>query len=174
MYIFCFRWSYCAARCTCQTCRSKVCQDCVAASWLQPLTSVTAQPQLWSRACSWKRCRRLTYQSVAVCVFLFVVHTVFCLTQVQSLVAPASRCLVTAVTSLANRYPRPVCNALIMPMLDHKDIGMVYLWAVQVTGMPSATLFISFISLTGIPQAELLNRLIEGCLDTHYRLLVLQ
>lgn len=31
-----------------------------------------------------------------------------------------------------------------------------------------------FVLFLGNPQAELLNRLIEGCLDSHYRLLVLQ
>lgn len=41
-----------------------------------------------------------------------------------------------------------MCHALIGPVLEEKNIGN--------------------------PQAELLNRLIEGCLDSHYRLLVLQ
>ncbi|XP_040049553.2 Fanconi anemia group E protein isoform X1 [Gasterosteus aculeatus] len=70
------------------------------------------------------------------------------LQKVLSLSEPASRCLVTAVTSLCSRYPRPTCDALIGPVLEEKDIGNL--------------------------QAELLNRLIEGCLDSHYRLLVLQ
>nr|XP_019944502.1 PREDICTED: Fanconi anemia group E protein [Paralichthys olivaceus] len=70
------------------------------------------------------------------------------LERVLSLSEPASRCLVTAVTSLCGRYPRPMCHALIGPILKEKNIGN--------------------------PQAELLNRLIEGCLDSHYRLLLLQ
>ncbi|KAM8863837.1 Fanconi anemia group E protein isoform 2-T2 [Spinachia spinachia] len=70
------------------------------------------------------------------------------LQKVLSLSEPASRCLVTAVTSLCSRYPRPTCDALIGPVLEEKDIGNL--------------------------QAELLNRLIEGCLDSHYKLLVLQ
>ncbi|XP_054465043.1 Fanconi anemia group E protein [Anoplopoma fimbria] len=70
------------------------------------------------------------------------------LQKVLSLSEPASRCLVTAVTSLCSRYPRPTCHALIGPVLEEKNIGN--------------------------SQAELLNRLIEGCLDSHYRLLVLQ
>ncbi|XP_073325878.1 Fanconi anemia group E protein [Pagrus major] len=70
------------------------------------------------------------------------------LKKVLSLLEPASRCLVTAVTSLCGRWPRPMCHALIGPVLEDKNIGN--------------------------PQAELLNRLIEGCLDSHYRLLVLQ
>ncbi|XP_070825016.1 Fanconi anemia group E protein [Chaetodon trifascialis] len=70
------------------------------------------------------------------------------LEKVLSLSEPASRCLVTAVTSLCSRCPRPMCHALIGPVLEEKSIGN--------------------------PQAELLNRLIEGCLDSHYRLLVLQ
>ncbi|GLD74692.1 Fanconi anemia group E protein isoform X1 [Lates japonicus] len=41
-----------------------------------------------------------------------------------------------------------MCHALIGPVLMEKNIGT--------------------------PQAELLNRLIEGCLDSHYRLLLLQ
>nr|XP_020476257.1 Fanconi anemia group E protein [Monopterus albus] len=69
------------------------------------------------------------------------------LEKVLSLSELASRCLVTTATSLCSRYPRPMCHALIGPVLD-KNIGN--------------------------PQAELLNRLIEGCLDSHYRLLVFQ
>ncbi|XP_045899669.1 Fanconi anemia group E protein [Micropterus dolomieu] len=70
------------------------------------------------------------------------------LEKVLSLSEPASRCLVTAATSLCSHFPRPMCHALIGPVLEEKNIGN--------------------------PQAELLNRLIEGCLDSHYRLLVLQ
>ncbi|XP_044068293.1 Fanconi anemia group E protein isoform X1 [Siniperca chuatsi] len=70
------------------------------------------------------------------------------LEKVLSLSEPASRCLVTAVTSLCSHCPRPMCHALIGPVLEEKNIGN--------------------------PQAELLNRLIEGCLDSHYRLLLLQ
>ncbi|XP_010747168.3 Fanconi anemia group E protein [Larimichthys crocea] len=70
------------------------------------------------------------------------------LEKVLSLSEPASRCLVTAVTSLCSSFPRPMCDALIGPVIEGKNIGN--------------------------PQAELLNRLIEGCLDSHYRLLVLQ
>ncbi|XP_067448192.1 Fanconi anemia group E protein [Thunnus thynnus] len=70
------------------------------------------------------------------------------LQKVLSLSEPASRCLVTTVTSFCSRYTRPMCHALIGPVLEEKDIGNT--------------------------QAELLNRLIEGCLDSHYRLLVLQ
>ncbi|KAM3618618.1 uncharacterized protein V6R79_022590 [Siganus canaliculatus] len=70
------------------------------------------------------------------------------LDKVLSLSEPASRCLVTATTSLCCHCPRPMCQALIRPVLEEKSIGT--------------------------PQAELLNRLIEGCLDSHYRLLVLQ
>lgn len=70
------------------------------------------------------------------------------LQKVLALSEPASRCLVTAVTSLCSRYPRPTCHALIGPLLEEKNMGNL--------------------------QAELLNRLIEGCLDSHYRLQVLQ
>ncbi|XP_033484232.2 Fanconi anemia group E protein [Epinephelus lanceolatus] len=70
------------------------------------------------------------------------------LQKVLSLSEPASRCLVSAVMSLCSRYPRPMCHAVIEPVLEEKNIGN--------------------------PQAELLNRLIENCLDSHYRLLVLQ
>ncbi|XP_040909161.1 Fanconi anemia group E protein [Toxotes jaculatrix] len=70
------------------------------------------------------------------------------LEKVLSLSEPASRCLVTAVTSLCSHYPRPMCHSLIEPVLMEKNIGN--------------------------PQAELLNRLIEGCLDSHYKLLLLQ
>ncbi|KAM9350954.1 Fanconi anemia group E protein [Symphorus nematophorus] len=70
------------------------------------------------------------------------------LEKVLSLSEPASRCLVTAATSLCSHCPRPMCHALIGPVLEEHNIGN--------------------------PQAELLNRLIEGCLDSHYRLLLLQ
>ncbi|XP_056130947.1 Fanconi anemia group E protein [Lampris incognitus] len=69
------------------------------------------------------------------------------LRKVISLSESASRCLVTAVTSLCSRYPRPTCCALIRPALEENDLGN--------------------------PQAELLNRLID-CLEPHYRLLVFQ
>ncbi|XP_029974904.1 Fanconi anemia group E protein [Salarias fasciatus] len=70
------------------------------------------------------------------------------LDKVLSLSEAASRCLVTAVTSLCARYPRPMSHALIGPVLQEENVGA--------------------------PQAELLNRLIESCLDSHYRLLVFQ
>ncbi|XP_015823254.3 Fanconi anemia group E protein isoform X1 [Nothobranchius furzeri] len=70
------------------------------------------------------------------------------LEKVLSLSEPASRCLVMAVMSLCSHYPRPVCHAMIGPMLEDKYIGF--------------------------PQAELLNRLMESCLDSHYKQLVLQ
>ncbi|CAG07472.1 unnamed protein product [Tetraodon nigroviridis] len=70
------------------------------------------------------------------------------LKKVLSLSEPASRCLVTAATSLCGCYPRPMCQAVFLPVLEEKNIGN--------------------------PHSELLNRLIENCLDSHYRLLVLQ
>lgn len=70
------------------------------------------------------------------------------LEKVLSLSEPASRCLVTTVTSLCSRYPRPMCHALFEPVLEDKNIGNL--------------------------QADLLNKLIEGCLDSHYKILILQ
>ncbi|KAK2851338.1 hypothetical protein Q5P01_007614 [Channa striata] len=70
------------------------------------------------------------------------------LEKVLSLSEPASRCLVTTAMSLCSHYPRPMCHALIRTVLEEKNIAN--------------------------PQAELLNRLINDCLDSHYRLLVLQ
>ncbi|RVE70459.1 hypothetical protein OJAV_G00064890 [Oryzias javanicus] len=70
------------------------------------------------------------------------------LEKILALSEPASRCLVMAATSLCNRYPRSTCHALIGPVLDDKNIGS--------------------------PQVELLNRLIGGCLESPYKLLVLQ
>ncbi|KAJ8017105.1 hypothetical protein DPEC_G00014310 [Dallia pectoralis] len=67
--------------------------------------------------------------------------------KVLSLSEPASRCLVTAVALLCSRYPRPMCQALIGPVLEEGQSGSA--------------------------QTELLNRLID-CLDSHYRLLVFQ
>ncbi|XP_028309136.1 Fanconi anemia group E protein [Gouania willdenowi] len=84
----------------------------------------------------------LSYSTAAALIRSLLLHKVLLLTK------PASRCLVTAVTSVCGRYPRPMCHTLIGPVLEEKNIGP--------------------------PQAELLNRLIEGCLDSHYRLLVVQ
>ncbi|XP_029995694.1 Fanconi anemia group E protein isoform X1 [Sphaeramia orbicularis] len=70
------------------------------------------------------------------------------LEKVLSLSEPASRCLLSAVTSLCSSYPRPMCHAVIGAVLEDKNIGN--------------------------PQADLLNRLIENCLDPHYRLVMLQ
>lgn len=57
-------------------------------------------------------------------VLLCLILTEYCFTlQVLSLSEPASRCLVTAVTSLCSRYPRPVCQALIGPVLEKDNIG---------------------------------------------------
>ncbi|KAG7283850.1 hypothetical protein CRUP_034037 [Coryphaenoides rupestris] len=66
--------------------------------------------------------------------------------KVLSLLEPASRCLVTAVTSLCCQYPRAACHALITPILQEGNIGT--------------------------QQAELLHRIIEDCLEPHYNLLV--
>ncbi|XP_054637505.1 Fanconi anemia group E protein [Dunckerocampus dactyliophorus] len=68
--------------------------------------------------------------------------------KVLSLSEPASRSLVTVVMSLCSRYTRSMCHALIGPVLEEESLGSA--------------------------QAELLNKLIEGCLDSHYTLLVLQ
>ncbi|XP_057685377.1 Fanconi anemia group E protein isoform X2 [Corythoichthys intestinalis] len=70
------------------------------------------------------------------------------LQKVLALSEPASRCLVSAVISLGSRYTRSMCHALIEPLLEQENLGSA--------------------------QVELLNKLIEGCLDSHYRLLVLQ
>uniref|UniRef100_A0A8C6U3V6 FA complementation group E n=1 Tax=Neogobius melanostomus TaxID=47308 RepID=A0A8C6U3V6_9GOBI len=45
------------------------------------------------------------------------------LEKVLSLSEPASRCLVTTVTSLCSRYPRPMCHALFETVLKDKNIG---------------------------------------------------
>ncbi|KAK0132454.1 Fanconi anemia group E protein [Merluccius polli] len=82
--------------------------------------------------------------------WLFVCFTnmVIFYLKVLSLLEPASRCLVTAVTSLCRQYPRAACDALIRPILQEGNIGT--------------------------QQAELLNRIIEDCLEPHYNVLVFQ
>ncbi|XP_077577441.1 Fanconi anemia group E protein [Stigmatopora nigra] len=70
------------------------------------------------------------------------------LQRVVALAEPASRCLVSAVIALGGRYPRSMCHALIEPLLERENLGSA--------------------------QVELLNKLIDGCLDSHYKLLVLQ
>ncbi|CAB1330193.1 unnamed protein product [Coregonus sp. 'balchen'] len=70
------------------------------------------------------------------------------LPQLCSCLLDLSPDLIMAVTSLCSRYPRPTCHALIGPVLEEGQ--------------------------TGSAQAELLIRLIEDCLDPHYRLLMFQ
>ncbi|XP_072537020.1 Fanconi anemia group E protein [Salminus brasiliensis] len=70
------------------------------------------------------------------------------LDKVLSLTEPASRSLVTGVTSLCSRYPRPTCQALIEPVIKEGQ--------------------------TGSAQAELLCRLVKDCLEPHHRLLVFE
>ncbi|XP_029013353.2 Fanconi anemia group E protein [Betta splendens] len=70
------------------------------------------------------------------------------LEKVRSLSESASRCLVSTASSLCSRYPRPMCHALIGPVIEDVNIGNA--------------------------QVELLKRLIEDCLDSYYRLLVFQ
>nr|XP_057941425.1 Fanconi anemia group E protein isoform X1 [Doryrhamphus excisus] len=70
------------------------------------------------------------------------------LQKVLSLSEPASRSLLTVVMSLCSRYTRSMCHALIEPVLAVESLGGA--------------------------QAELLKKLIEGCLHSHYTLLVLQ
>lgn len=43
--------------------------------------------------------------------------------QVLSLSESASRCLVTTASSLCSRYPRPMCHALIGPVIEEANIG---------------------------------------------------
>ncbi|CAL9702959.1 unnamed protein product [Knipowitschia caucasica] len=69
------------------------------------------------------------------------------LEKIMSLSEPASRCLVSTVTSLCSRYPRPTCHALFEPVVMDKNTGNL--------------------------QADLLNKLVES-LDSHYKRLTLQ
>ncbi|XP_023649376.1 Fanconi anemia group E protein isoform X2 [Paramormyrops kingsleyae] len=66
--------------------------------------------------------------------------------KVLSLRDPASRSLLSAVTSFGRRYPRPACSALISPILQSGQMNRV--------------------------QAELLCRLIGDCLEPQYQLLI--
>ncbi|KAK1152208.1 Fanconi anemia group E protein-like [Acipenser oxyrinchus oxyrinchus] len=68
------------------------------------------------------------------------------LSKVLSLTEPASRFLMTAVTSFCSRYPRPSCCSLIGPILQAQFAGSV--------------------------QMELVCRLIEDCLDPEHYMLV--
>ncbi|MGH0186807.1 UNVERIFIED_CONTAM: hypothetical protein FKN15_022571, partial [Acipenser sinensis] len=68
------------------------------------------------------------------------------LSKVLSLTEPASRFLMTAVTSFCSRYPRPSCCSLIGPILHAQFAGSV--------------------------QMELVCRLIEDCLDPEHYVLV--
>ncbi|XP_019733980.1 Fanconi anemia group E protein isoform X1 [Hippocampus comes] len=70
------------------------------------------------------------------------------LPRVLALFEPASRCLVSVVMSFCSRYTRSMCHGLIGPLLEQENLGSA--------------------------QAELLNKLIEGCIDSHNRLFVLQ
>ncbi|XP_062396113.1 Fanconi anemia group E protein [Sardina pilchardus] len=68
------------------------------------------------------------------------------LNKVISLSEPASRWLSSAVSSVCARYPRPMCQELIKPILEGDQTGTV--------------------------QVELICRLIEDSLEPQYRLLV--
>ncbi|XP_072306147.1 Fanconi anemia group E protein [Eucyclogobius newberryi] len=70
------------------------------------------------------------------------------LQKILSLSEPASRCLVTTVTSLCSRYSRPLCQALFEPVLEDKNIGNL--------------------------QADLLSKLFDVCLDSRYKRLALE
>ncbi|KAG7472543.1 hypothetical protein MATL_G00109770 [Megalops atlanticus] len=74
-----------------------------------------------------------------------IIGTLF-LQKILSLSEPASRCLVTATTSLCSRYPRAMCSSLIGPVMEAGHIDSV--------------------------RAELLCKLIEACLEPHHQLLV--
>uniref|UniRef100_A0A3Q2YRL1 FA complementation group E n=1 Tax=Hippocampus comes TaxID=109280 RepID=A0A3Q2YRL1_HIPCM len=69
------------------------------------------------------------------------------LPRVLALFEPASRCLVSVVMSFCSRYTRSMCHGLIGPLLEQENLGSA--------------------------QAELLNKLIEGCIDSHNRLFVM-
>ncbi|KAK7878507.1 hypothetical protein WMY93_030343 [Mugilogobius chulae] len=70
------------------------------------------------------------------------------LEKILGLSEPPSRFLVTTVTSLCSRYPRPTCHALFEPVVEDENIGNL--------------------------QSDLLNKLVEVCLDSHYKLLALK
>lgn len=97
--------------------------------------------------------------------------------QVLSLSEPASRCLVTAATSLCSYYPRPMCQAVFLPVLEENNIGvkkrLLAICSIYVLYFVFVFNFERCL-FSGNPHSELLNRLIENCLDSHYRLLVLQ
>ncbi|CAL8368445.1 unnamed protein product [Lota lota] len=84
----------------------------------------------------------LSYSAASAVIKSLLLGKVICLLE------PASRCLVTAVTSLCSQYPRAACHTLIRPILQEGNLGT--------------------------QQAELLNRIIEDCLEPHYNLLVFQ
>ncbi|XP_051890873.1 Fanconi anemia group E protein isoform X2 [Pristis pectinata] len=75
----------------------------------------------------------LSYSNATV-----LARTLF-LTRVLSLTEPASRFLTAAITLFCKKYPRPICIAMIGPLLQTPDIGNV--------------------------QVELICRLMEDCLE---------
>ncbi|XP_070696138.1 Fanconi anemia group E protein [Pempheris klunzingeri] len=125
----------------------KVLNDCDPGQ-VEVLCSMLSLPDLPEQtlpklcSCILAPCSDLSYSTASALIKSLLLEKVLTLSE------PASRCLVTAASSLCSRCPRPMCHALIGPVLEEQNIGN--------------------------PQAELLNRLIEGCLDSHYRLLVLQ
>lgn len=160
--------------------------------------TVLTKSLLLKKVHHWEWCK------MCCCVLYWQSNVLLCW-QVLSLSEPASRCLVTAVTSLCSRCPRPVCHALIGPVLEDKNIGeemelqsqqcimgdcraaihlrayipcpgsSLMFWGTEQWLSALFTSHITWLFLfSGNPQAELLNRLIEGCLDSHYRLLVLE
>lgn len=93
-------------------------EQCSGSSWwseLQHSNSVHQEPPAGeSRSLNEQTCVA-EMDSVSYCLFLRL--------QVLSLSEPASRCLVTAVTSLGSRYPRPMCHAVIGPVLESSNLG---------------------------------------------------
>lgn len=70
-----------------------------------------------------------------------------------------------------------MCQAVFLPVLEENNIGvkkrLLAICSIYVLYFVFVFNFERCLFL-GNPHSELLNRLIENCLDSHYRLLVLQ
>lgn len=101
-----------------------------------------------------KKVHRWKWCNARRCVWYWQDNVLLC-RQVLSLSEPASRCLVTAVTSLCSRCPRPMCHALIGPVLEEKNIGKerVYqhciLQECQLISYRAAVLLLAYIACPG-------------------------
>ncbi|KAG5282264.1 hypothetical protein AALO_G00054080 [Alosa alosa] len=107
---------------------------------LLQLAEVPEQPLAQFCSCLLALSPDLSHSVAAALIRNLLLNKIVCLSE------PASRLLSSAVSSVCTRYPRPMCQEVIKPVLEGDQTGTV--------------------------QVELICRLIEDSLEPQYRLLV--